>query len=448
MVVFSREFGGRCYRHAYKNVLNKTNQMYLNQNFAVRVALVSVLLVVLVFAVFVETASAQATAEHWVTVSPATSSSVLHSNAGQNCSISFRAVWTYGESSGQAVANANVTVEVKTGHGDSVENITQATNAAGYAAFHYSFSVPVILTFTPMKLVTQDGSEWNGSLLENGDRGLYGFQSESVTVYYDTFDVALVSANTETLGLTEVAVNVTYLLVPEEGLTLPQSSNSSQQQVISKIAHGVDVTINGVKAEETDVHGIYTASFSTWLPTAYVIVEVSQEEWTPTHTGFSFTHNSNVTMWTPAIILCLICTAVSLTLYFALNRKSKGTVLFGKASFPVFGGVLLAIASFISLYWGIIGFDSTMHGFDWALFGVAGLSSFGCGLAGSVMSLKKKNQTLAIFAACAPLVVNEVAVKAALDVYQLSTPWVVAVASLVIAVISGILISNSNTPSA
>jgi len=131
-----------------------------------------------------------------------------------------------------------------------------------------------------------------------------------------------------------------------------------------------------------------------------------------------------------------------------LNRKSKVTVLFGKASFPVFGGVLLAIASFISLYWGIVGFDSTLQGFDWALLGVAGVGSFGVGLAGSVVSLKKKNQTLAIFAVCSPLIVNEVAVKAAMDVYQLATPWLVVVASLVIAVISGILISNSNAPSA
>jgi hypothetical protein len=418
--------------------------MYLKQNSAVRVTLVSVLLLVLVFAVFVETANAQAAADSRVTVSPATPSSVLHSSVGKNCSIPFQATWTYGDSSGQTVENANVTVEVQTGHGDSVENITQTTNATGHATFNYSSSVPVILTFTPTKLVAQDGAEWNDSLLENGDVRLYGFQSESVTVYYDTFDVALVSTNTETLGLTEVSVNVTYLLVPEEGLTLPPSANSSQEKGISKIAHGVNVTINGVQAEETDVNGVYAASFSTWLPTAYVIVEVSREEWKSTHEGFSFAHDANGAIWTPAIVLCLVCAAVLLGLHFVWSRKSKCAVVRGRAGFPVFGGVLLALAAFISLYWGIVGFDSALRGFDWALLGLAGVGSFACGLAGSIISLKRKNQTSAIFAACVPLIVNEIAVKAALDVYQLATPLMTMALSLAVAVISGILIANAN----
>lgn len=122
--------------------------------------------------------------------------------------------------------------------------------------------------------------------------------------------------------------------------------------------------------------------------------------------------------------------------------------MFGETIFPVFGGALLAIAAFISLYWGAVGFDSTLHGFDWTLLGVAGLGSFGFGLAGSVMSLKKKNQTLTILTVCAPLIVNEFAVKAALDVYNLATPWAIIVASLVIAVISGIFVSNANDHSA
>lgn len=418
--------------------------MYLNQNSAVRVILASVLLLVFVLAVFVETANAQAASDAGVTVTPATPSSVLHASAGKNCSIPFQATWTYGASSGQPVENANVTVEVKTGHGDSVENITQTTNATGYATFNYSVSVPVILTFTPTKLVTQDGAEWNATIRENGDVSLHGLQSEPVTVYYDTFDVALVSTNTETLGLTEVAVNVTYLLVPEEGLAMPQTANSSEQSVLPKAAHGVSVTINGIQAEETDVHGVYAADFSTWLPTAYVIVEVSQEGWLPAQEGFSFTHSSNVILWTPAGILCLVCVAVSLMLYFVWSRKSKVVAVRGRAGFPVLGGVLLAVSSFISLYWGIVGFDSALRGFDWAGLGVAGVGSFACGLAGSLMALKRKNQTLVIFAACAPLIVNAVAVKAALDVYQLATPWMMIMLSLAVAVVGGILIANSN----
>ena len=414
--------------------------MPLTQNSAVRVALVSLLLLVLVLP-FAEKANAQIISIHWgVAVKPATPSPVMHASVAQNFSVPFQAMWTSGNFLVEAVENANVTVEVKTGHGGSLENITQTTNATGYATFSYSFSVPVILTFTPTRTVTQDGHELNASL--------YGFQSEAVKVYCDTFDAALVSANTETLGLTGVTVNVTYLLFPEEGLALPQTSNSSQQEVISKTAHGVNVTINGVKAEETAVRGVYAASFSTWLPTAYVLVEVSQEEWTPAQKGFSFAHVTNGTVWMPAIVLCSVCAAVSLALYFVWHRKSKGAVVFGKAGFPVLGGFLLAIASFISLYWGVVGVDSALRGFDWALLGAAGIGAFGIGLAGSVMSLKRKNQTLTIFTVCAPLIVNEVAVKAAFDTYQLAASWMVIVPSLAIAVISGILVSNWNGQSA
>lgn len=408
--------------------------MHLNRNSAVRVTLVSLLLLVLVLPI-VQNANAQATVDYVVTVEPATPTLTMHTSVAQNFSVPFQ-VWCDNGHVMTIFGSANVTVEVKTGHGDSLENITQTTNATGYATFNYSFSVPVILTFTPTRTVTQDGVEYPAPLS--------GFQSESVTVYCDIFDAELVSANTETLGLTEVSVNVTYLLVPEEGLTLPHSANSSQQEFVPKTVHGVNVTINGVKAEETALSGVYAAGFATWLPTAYVLVEVSQENWAPAHEGFSFAHSANGAVWTPTIILCAVCAAVLLAVYFVLARKSKRIVLSGKASFPMFGGILLAVASFISLYWGIVGFDSTLHGFDWTLLGATGLGSFGFGLAGSVMAMKKKNQTLTIFAVCAPLIVNEFAVKAALDVYSLATPWIVIVLSLAIAVISAIFVSNAN----
>ena len=80
----------------------------------------------------------------------------------------------------------------------------------------------------------------------------------------------------------------------------------------------------------------------------------------------------------------------------------------------------------------------------WVLLGVAGLGSFSFGLAGSVMPMKNKNQAFTIFAVCVLLIVNEFAVKAALDVYNLATPWAIIALSLGIAVVSGVLISNSN----
>jgi len=408
----------------------------LNQTSAIRVPLVSLLLLVLV-STFVVNANAQITNSHWdkVAVKPATPTLIMHASVAQNFSVPFQAMWASGNFLMEAVQNANITVEIKNAEGDSVENITQTTNATGYAAFNYSSPVPDILTFTPIRAVTQDEKEWNTSLTN--------FQLESVTVYCDTFDAALVSTNTETLGLTEVSVNVTYLLVPEEGLTLPPTSNSSQQDIVSKIVHGANVTINGVKAEETAVHGVYTASFATWSPTAYVLVEVSHENWVPVHEGFSFAHNANGAIWTPAIILCVACAAVALALYIVLSRKSNRAVGFRETVCPVFGGVTLAVASFISLYWGIVAFDGALHGFDWALLGVTGIGSFGFGLVGSVMAMKKKNQTLAISAVCAPLIANAVAVKATLDIYQLTAPWLIIVLALAIAIISGILISNA-----
>ena len=93
----------------------------------------------------------------------------------------------------------------------------------------------------------------------------------------------------------------------------------------------------------------------------------------------------------------------------------------------MFGGIMLAVASLISLYWGLVGLDSTLHGFDWALLTVSGLISFGFGLVGAVMSMRRKQQALAIFAVCLPLIVNLVAVKSALDGYQLAIPWVTIV---------------------
>ena len=110
----------------------------------------------------------------------------------------------------------------------------------------------------------------------------------------------------------------------------------------------------------------------------------------------------------------------------------------------MFGGIMLAVASLISLYWGLVGLDSTLHGFDWALLGISGLVSFGFGLASAVMSMRRKQQALAIVAVCLPLIVNLVAVKTSLDGYQLAIPWVTLVIATAVSIVSGLLISNSD----
>jgi hypothetical protein len=402
-----------------------------------RIALMSVMLLVLCFSASVETISAQTT-QSWVTVSPVTSSSIVYGNVEQNWTIPFQALWSYGENSGQVLENATVTIEVKTMDNESIANITETTNSTGFATLYYISSNPTVLTFTPTSLVTQDETEYTSSLFEDS-QSVYGLQPNSVTVYWDTLNAALVSTNTDTQGVTAVSVNVTYLMVPEEGLTIP---NSSPEQVYPKIAHGVNVTINGVKAEETSVSGVYTANFSTWLPTTYVIVKLSQDGWLPAHNGFSFDHTSNMVMWTPAVAILLVVVAV-LVLY-RLLKKTEENARFGSADFPFIGGMLLVLASFISLYWGAVGLDGTLSGFDWLWLTAFELISFGFGFAGSILSVMKRKQAVVIFAVCIPLLANVIAIKSALDVYQLVAPWLIILPSFIISVLSGILISNAD----
>lgn len=403
-----------------------------------RTALMSALLLVLCLSASVETISAQITSQYWVTVNPVTSSSIVYGNVEKNWTIPFQALWSYGENSGKAIENATLTVEVKTLDDVSVETISETTNSTGFATLYYISSDPTVLTFTPTSLVTQDETEYNSGLFEYS-QSVYGLQPNSLTVYWDTLDASLVSTNTDTQGVTTVSVNVTYLMVPEEGLTIP---NSSPEQVYPKIAHGVNVTINDVKAEETSVSGVYTANFSTWLPTTYVIVESSQDGWLPAHNGFSFDHNSNLVMWTPAIAILLVVVAV-LVLY-RLFKKTEDNARFGSAGFPFIGGVLLALASFISLYWGIVGLDGTLSGFDWLWLVAFELLSFGFGVAGSIMALTKRKQAIVIFAVCVPLLANVIAIKSALDAYQLAAPWLIILPSFILSVLSGILISNAD----
>jgi len=412
--------------------------MRLKKLYVTRFALVCLLLVgsFLIFAV--ETASAQTT--YLADVNPI--ETTIYSNVGQVLDISFQAVWAYGDNVGQAIEYANVTVEVKTANGAVTDMVLANTTATGFVYFNYSSSTPQILTFTPVKLVTPDGTELNSSLLENGETALYGLQSEQVTVYWDTFDMALTSTSTETLEAIQLSVNVTYLLVPEEGLTI-QSPDSSQQDFFPKIAHGVNVTINGVQAEETAVAGVYSSNVSTLMPTAYVLVEVSQEGWATAHKAFSFTHDANMIVWEPLAIIFASAYVVVLSAVLFSLRKSKSLV--SKRSYlPVFGGFLLILASFIGLYWVLVWFESSLHGFDWALYALLGVLSFGFGFSGGIIAVRRQKQTAVLFVASFSIFVNAIAVKASLDAYQLALPWTPLLAAFAFSVISGLLIGNSD----
>jgi hypothetical protein len=411
--------------------------MNLKKLGCIRFALACLLLAGLIAPFAVET-SAQTT-PYLVSVNP--TEPVIYSNVGQIVEVSFQAVWAYGDNSGQPVEDANVTIEVEAAV-DMVTDVVQAnTTATGHIYFNYSSATPQVLTFIPVELITADGMELNSSLLQNGEASLYGLQSKPVTVYWDTFDVELTSTNTEVLESFQVSVNVTYLFVPEGGLTI--THNDSQQEFFPKIAHGVNVTINGVQAEETAVDGVYSATVSTVMPTAYVIVKVSQEGWTTAHKALSFAHEANQTIWTPLTVIIALGCVVFLSAVLLASRKVKGGV-FKKENLPVFGGFSLIFSSLIGLYWVLVWSESTLHGFEWALYGIAGAACCGFGLIGGIMALQRKNQALTLFAISFSLFANVIAVHASHDTYQLAIPWTIILLTFVLSLISGLLIGNSD----
>jgi hypothetical protein len=366
----------------------------------------------------------------------------MYTPVGSNWNVSFQALWSYGDNSGQPISNATVAMQVSGSKSGTITTLNLNTTE-GLFSFNYSSSIAEIITFKPIKLVTQNGTEYKPILLDAG-KNLFGLQSESLVVWWDTFHVSLVSYNTKTQGAATVTVNVTYLLLPEDGLTLPATATYSHQTFLPKVVHNSTITINGVKAEEIST-GIFKANVTIWLPTAYIHVGISQEGWITTHTGFSFTHNANEPSWEYAVLLGVVFVFIGLMLVVVRLRKSTNNNLLQKKNrYAVLGGALLTITSIISFYWGLVGLDSALHGFDWILLTTICFLSFGFGLTTGILSMRRKNQTLAIFAVTILIFTNLVGVKFSLDMYQLANPWLILIVSLVLSVISGFLVSNAD----
>ena len=132
-----------------------------------------------------------------------------------------------------------------------------------------------------------------------------------------------------------VTVNVTYLLLPEAGLTLSAQDTYSNQTFLPKIASQANVTINGVTAQETSVPGEYSATVSTAFPTAYVLVAAAQSGWITTYTAFGFTQKANEALWGYGVI-GLILAAVVASIFLVLRRKpAKTCYLRQKRKIPV-----------------------------------------------------------------------------------------------------------------
>jgi hypothetical protein len=398
--------------------------------------------VFLVLPLLIGNVSAQTQSNYYVTVKPTTPDSPMYTASGRNWTLSFESQWSYGADSGKNIPNATVAIEVHNRANQLLETLSLNTTY-GTITFNYTSSTVDILTFTPTKLTTDDGKDWKAGIVDSS-ANVYGLQSKSAVVWYDTFHVSLVSSDTGSLGKVGSTVNVTYLLVPEEGLTLPAWATYNNQTYLTKTVQGANININGVKAQESQTPGIYTADSSTFFQTAYVNVKVSQERWTTTNTGFSFAQNANQQIWIYTVGLGLALAFAAAILYFFKSGKANNPVPAKHSSFPFFGGVLLIATSVISLYWGLVGLEGTLHTFDWLPLALLGMLTFAFGIGGSLMAFKKRNQALVIFSVMAPMAVNIVVVKASLDMYHLANPWLILITSVFASIIAGYFICNSD----
>ena len=402
----------------------------------------SVIALMLILPIFINGAAAQTQPASYITVNPTTPDSPMYTAVARNWTISFTANWTYGADLGKPVTNATVIIDVTNSQNKLVEQLSVQT-PDGIIAFNYTSKTAAILTFTPTKVVTEDKKEWTAMPVDAANT-VSGLQAKPVTVWWDTSHVSLIGSDTNTAGTVSVTVNVTYQLLPEGGLNLPAWATYSNQTFLPKTVQDATVTVNGVPAQASGESGVYVASSSTWLSTAYVHVSVSEEGWVTTQTAFSFGHNANAPLWTYAATFGSIATFAALMVRFFMSKKASNPTQFKHPNYPFFGAVLLAVTSIISLYWGIVGFEGASFGFDWLPLAALGAFSFAFGIAGSVLTLVKKQQSLAIFAVIVPMLINLIGVKAALDTYQLTNPWPILTSTLLLSIACGFFICNSD----
>ncbi len=398
-----------------------------------KLASLALLSLLLVIPILIGTTNVQAQNSYYVTIKPTTTGSPFYTSAGSNWTLSFSANWSYGSQNGQPIQNATALIEVRNSEDTLLKTLTFNTST-GVFTFNFSSANADILTFTPTSLTTQQGQEYTINPIPDSE--VYGLTAESTVVWYDSFNVSLISLDTNSLGKTVTTVNVTYKLLPDEGLTL------YNQTVLPKIVHNATVTINGVQATETS-QGIFTAESSACMDTAYVNVKVSQDGWTTTDTAFSFVHNANEKIWIYGVAFVSVAIFAALTLHYAVYRKANNSSS-KHSNKPFFGFILLIITSILSLYWGIVAIEGTLHTFDWFLFVLTCMFSFAFGVMGSILVFKKKLQPLAIFAPIVPLIVNTIIVKSVLDGSQLASPWLMMVFSALLSAACICLISSSN----
>lgn len=388
--------------------------------------------VILVLFLSTSTVYAQEKPNYYLTVTPAFGDTPQYLGIGQSALIPFDMQWTYGPDHGKFVENATVTLEVVNSEGKSITAV-EVNSTTGVFYLNYTQKNPNILAFKATKIVTQDGIEYNSTLVDPSTN-LWGLASGQTRVYWDTFHVAMVSYNTDNLEKIEATVNVTRLLLPEEGLTLSGNFH------VSKIVEGGKVTINGAIAQEV-TPGIYVAASSTWLPTIYINVKVSSGNWTTTATGFSFEHVANQPFWIYGATLVSIIASGILVTWFFVSKKRKPQ--YKGSNYLFFGAVTLAATCIISLYWTIVAIEGSLHTFDWVLLAVIGFLSVAIGFTGAVLLTRRKQPAATMSAVLFPMIMNTLAVNASLEMYDLVNPWIWLFVSLFFSIISGVFISRS-----
>jgi hypothetical protein len=113
------------------------------------------------------------------------------------------------------------------------QTIDANTTADGFLSFNYSASTADILTFTPTQLVTQNGAKYDATV--NATTSVGGLESEFATVWYDSFHVDLIHA--DTANLVNHCFRKCHLpAASEDGLTLPSWETYNHQTISAKIA--------------------------------------------------------------------------------------------------------------------------------------------------------------------------------------------------------------------
>ncbi len=395
-----------------------------------KLLLIAFLSLLLVMHLLVNCASAQTEPYYYVTVNPAILGNALqYTNVGRNVTLSFAAQWGY---NGSQIQNATAVIVV-TDQNNKVVDMLLENTTSGVFSFNYSTTTPSVLNFTPTKLMTADGKEWVNNTFVPGENA-YEFGSNFAQVYWDTFHVSAVNFDTNTFGKVAATVNVTYLMLPEDGLQISVVH-------LSKIGQGLNVSINGVVAQEI-TPGIYTATSSTWFSTAYVNVQVSGNNWETGDAAFGVTQNANQPLWMYGVSFALIASVAALLIRFMVSKRSNRQQLSRHPNSAFFGGVTLTATSVISLYWGFVGFEGTMHTFNW--FGMAGFGVFAflVGVVGCLSLTRRKYLPLSITATIVPMIANVVVIKGSLDMYMLASPWILLVGAFVLSLLSGFFICN------